>query len=71
MAEGKDNNLHVLNVSKAAEAVQVIIFREAKGEVHVHVDDSQGVVAVANRTGTLYYLSCEPLHNQYANSANH
>ena len=61
-------NLHVLNVSKAAEAVQVITFRETKGEVA----DSQGeVAAVANRAGSSYYLSGVPLHNQYANIASH
>ena len=59
---------NLLSVTKATEAGKKVTFGDTRAEI---VDDQGQVVAVASKVGSLYYLDCEPLHNQQVNSASH
>ena len=49
---------NLLSVPKVTEVGKEVTFDELQG----HITDDQGeVVAVASKTGSLYYLNCEPL----------
>ena len=56
---------NLLSVPKATEAGKTVTFGETQGEI---VDEEGEVVAIATKTGSLYYLNCEPMNNQQINS---
>ena len=56
---------NLLSVPKATEAGKTVMFGETRGEI---VDEEGEVVAIAMKTGSLYYLNCEPMNNQQINS---
>ena len=51
---------NLLSVPKVTEVAKEVTFDDVQG----HIQDDQGdIVAVASKTGSLYYLNCEPLDN--------
>ena len=57
---------NLLSVAKATEAGKMVKFGETQGEI---IDEEGEVVAMASKTGSLYYLRCEPMINERINSA--
>ena len=57
---------NLLSVAKVTEAGKTVTFGETQGEV---IYSQREVVAVVLKTGSLYYLNYEPLHNLRIKSA--
>ena len=57
---------NLLSVAKATEARKMVKFGETHGEI---IDEEGEVVAMASKTGSLYYLRCEPMINERINLA--
>ena len=57
---------NLLSVTKATEARKMVKFGETHGEI---IDEEGNVVAMASKTGSLYYLCCEPVINERINLA--
>ena len=62
---------NLLSVPKVMELGKEVTFDELQGHI---LDDQGEIVAMASKTGSLYYLNCEPLAkpqiNAVSNSAN-
>ncbi len=56
----------LLSIAKVTEAGKKVIFEKTQGQF---CNNEGKVIAVASRTGNLYYLNCEPLYNRKANAA--
>ena len=52
---------NLLSVAKITEAGKIVTFGETQGEI---VDEEGELVAMALKTGSLYYLCCEPINQQ-------
>ena len=57
---------NLLSVPKVTEAGKEVTFDEDQGVI---TDDQGDTVAMASKTGSLYYLNCEPIDSTCVNSA--
>ena len=56
---------NLLSVPRITELGKEVIFDELQGHI---VDDQGELVAMASKTGSLYYLNCEPLAKPQINA---